>query len=405
MGEGRYGCISLFSGAMGLDIGLERSGRIRTLMAVELNSAACATIRANRDAGRIGCPGMRIHEGDVRALSPEHCLKSLSLGPGGLDLLVGGPPCQAFSSAGRRGSVTDPRGGMAWQFIRFLEAAQPKAFLIENVRGILSAPLVRGGDPDDPDAQPGSVIRQLAKDLMAVAGGPYRLDILVCNVLNHGAPQSRERILIIGNRLGRTAPMPSVTHGPEAGQSPYRTLGHALRGLEDPEPEVLDFSPRKKRFLALVPPGGNWRSLPEPLQRESMGAAFAATGGRSGWWRRLSHDLPCPTLLTIPNHSSTAMCHPDATRALSLAECAAVQGFPRDWEFKGKLAERYAQVGNAVPVRLGELAGEILLAILDGTAPLVDPGEAPGTVRVTQVGPYARTHTWGGSRRGKAKAS
>src|SRR5207247_2253581 len=91
---------------------------------------------------------------------------------------------------------------------------------------------------------------------------------------------------------------------------PFRTLGEALAGLVDPNPIVMDFSPRKKSYLAMVPPGSNWRSLPEEIARESMGKAFLAKGGRSGWWRRLTFDLPCPTIVTMPNHAGTALCHP-----------------------------------------------------------------------------------------------
>ena len=109
---------------------------------------------------------------------------------------------------------------------------------------------------------------------------------------------------------------------------------------------VLDFSPRKKKYLAMVPPGGNWRSLPVAIQKESMGKAWHAKGGRSGWWRRLNFDLPSPTLVTMPNHAGTALCHPTLLRALTLKEYALIQEFPEGWEFCGTPAEQYAQVGT-----------------------------------------------------------
>ena len=140
-------------------------------------------------------------------------------------------------------------------------------------------------------------------------------------------------------------------------KQPWATLRNAIGDLQEETPLVLDFSPRKKSFLALVPPGSNWRSLPVELQRESMGRAWHAKGGRSGWWRRLTFDLPCPTLVTMPNHASTALCHPVETRALSLREYARIQEFPDEWEFSGTVSEQYRQVGNAVPTRLGKIAG------------------------------------------------
>jgi DNA (cytosine-5)-methyltransferase 1 len=99
----------------------------------------------------------------------------------------------------------------------------------------------------------------------------------------------------------------------------------------------MDFSPRKKEYLSMVPEGSNWRSLPVEVQKESMGWAWHAKGGRSGWWRRLSFDLPCPTLVTMPNHAGTALCHPTEVRALTLKEYALIQEFPSDWEkLRGK---------------------------------------------------------------------
>ena len=158
----------------------------------------------------------------------------------------------------------------------------------------------------------------------------------------------------------------------------------------------MDFSPRKKNFLSRVPPGSNWRSLPKSLQQESMGRAWFAKGGRSGWWRRLSYDLPCPTLVTMPNHASTALCHPSDVRALTLREYAAIQEFPFEWEFKGTASQQYAQVGNAVPVRLGEVAGEVISSSLDQLAARKwrPYSNAPEPYRVIYVQSHVRTRQW-----------
>jgi DNA (cytosine-5)-methyltransferase 1 len=136
-------------------------------------------------------------------------------------------------------------------------------------------------------------------------------------------------------------PFPLPTHSEQRGGRqgslfdappllPFRTVGDAIRELRDDDPVILDFSPRKKRYLGMVKPGGNWRTLPLEVQKESMGAAWHTKGGRSGWWRRLSYDLPFPTVVTMPNHASRAMCHPEEVRALTLRECASIQEFPSD---------------------------------------------------------------------------
>lgn len=412
----KYNTISLFSGAMGLDIGLEKTGRFDVLACVEKEAAFCNTIRANRDAGRLR-PDLKVFEGDISDVDPLEILDAVGLKPGEVDLLVGGPPCQSFSTAGRRRTVSDPRGTLLWQFLRCVDAMQPRFFLMENVRGLLSAAIrhrpiakrpEKGGPPLEPDEEPGSVVRLFAEDLQSLDRA-YHMDCFEVNAVNYGAPQLRERALFLGNRYDSVVDFPDPTHGrpdwedPEPGLfdakeplQPWQTLGDAIGGLNDPGEVIMDFSPRKKEFLSMVPPGSNWRSLPVEVQHESMGRAWHAKGGRSGWWRRLSFDLPCPTLVTMPNHASTSLCHPIEVRALSLLEYALIQEFPRDWVFCGSTHEQYAQAGNAVPVRLGEVAGEVVASALDKLAardwqPYPDK---PDAYRVVYVQSHVRTRQW-----------
>ena len=412
MTTAKYRAISLFSGGMGLDIGLEQTGRFDVLAAVEEKSAFCKTIETNRDASLTSCGNMVVYHTDIRNLNPTKVMADLDLQSGEVDLLVGGPPCQSFSTTGRRRTVQDPRGTLLWRFLQYVAEVRPKFFVMENVRGLMSAALrhrpiedrpEHGGPPLEPDEEPGSVVRAFVEDL----NGEYRLDCFEVNAVNYGAPQLRERAIFIGNRFNRLTEFPEPTHGqdsqpvqPElfAKQSllPFRTLGDALHGLHDPDPIVMDFSPRKKEILAMVPTGGNWRTLPEAIAMESMGQAYFAKGGRSGWWRRLSFDLPCPTIVTMPNHAGTALCHPIEVRALSLRECARVQEFPDEWVFCGRTSEQYAQIGNAVPIRLGRVIGNLLAAQLDALYAsdfLVAAGH-PSPFRVVYVKSHIRTRQW-----------
>lgn len=419
MADKRYTVLSLFSGAMGLDLGLEKTGRYRFLACLEKEPVFCDTIRLNRDKGRLPAQ-LKIYEGDIAAFDPHKIMRELSLKPGDLDLLVGGPPCQAFSTAGRRKSVEDPRGTLLWQYLRFVEALQPKFFLMENVRGLVSAALRhrslaqrpdQGGAVLADDEKPGSVIRLFVNDLQKLNGNSYHMDGFEVNAVNYGAPQIRERVLFIGNRFGRQIDFPDPTHGPDeradnAGTDdlfdspkklfPWKTLRDAIADLKETNPEVSDFSPRKKSFLELIPEGGNWRALPEHLQKESMGKAFYAKGGRSGWWRRLTYDLPCPTLVTMPNHASTSLCHPTETRALSVLEYARIQEFPDNWEFAGKTAQKYTQIGNAVPTRLGFIAGNIIAKQLDQLKKIgIDENiRTTENYRIVYVQSHVRTRKW-----------
>lgn len=382
MPKSKYRVVSLFSGAMGLDLGLEATGRYELVACVEIEPSFCETIRTNVAAGLVSGNPIVI-QSDISALSVDELLQITGLKSGEIDLLVGGPPCQSFSTAGKRQTVQDPRGTLLWDFLRFVEGLRPKFFVMENVRGLLSAavrhrPIAdrpeNGGPPLEWEEEPRSVVKLFANDLQKIAGGPYHMDCFEVNAVNYGAPQLRERVLFIGNRFNARVDFPKPTHGPGTKDSqdlfesqllPWKTLRDAIGGLMDPGKVVMDFSPRKKEFLSKVPPGSNWRSLPTSLQKESMGAAWFAKGGRSGWWRRLTFDLPCPTLVTMPNHASTALCHPTETRALTVKEYARIQEFPDNWTICGTAAQQYKQIGNAVPTRLGKVAGEVISNSLD----------------------------------------
>jgi DNA (cytosine-5)-methyltransferase 1 len=419
MSKPKYNVVSLFSGAMGLDIGLERTGRFRIVACVEKETAFCKTIRSNKEAGKLD-KKLVIFERDITNIAPEEILKATGLNVGEIDVLAGGPPCQSFSTAGKRGTTDDPRGTLLWQFLRFVEVLKPKFFLMENVRGLLSAALhhrpiakrpVKGGLQLQPDEEPGTVIQLFAQDLEKIKDSPYHMDCFEVNAVNYGAPQLRERVFFIGNRYNVKVDFPDPTHGTKETTKPlqpllfsdesvsllpWKTLREAIADIQEDNPVIMDFSPRKKFYLSMVPEGSNWRSLPVEIQKESMGKAWHAKGGRSGWWRRLSYDLPCPTLVTMPNHASTALCHPTEVRALTLREYARIQEFPDDWVVCGKTHEQYAQIGNAVPVRLGQVAGEVIAENLEilKRRKWQKLSTKPEAYRIIYIQSHVRTRQW-----------
>jgi len=134
--------------------------------------------------------------------------------------------------------------------------------------------------------------------------------------------------------------------------------------LPEEPPEFYRFCPSKEKYLGQVPEGGNWRDLPEGIRKEALGKAYDSWGGRSGFFRRLSFDKPSPALTTRPDSKATSLCHPTDLRPLSVQEYARVQEFPDGWAFAGTVRKKYEQVGNAVPLGLGEAAGHAVLTAM-----------------------------------------
>lgn len=380
--------ISLFSGAMGLDLGLEQAG-IQTLMCNEIDVDAVKTIRANR-------PKLKVFDKSIADLTKEEILEQAK--GKDIDLVVGGPPCQSFSVFGNRKGVQDLRGQLIFEYFRIVKEVQPKAFIMENVRGLLSIPIVskKDFDPESMDVsvtKKGSLIHYLFTLFEDIG---YRIDCYVVNSVNYGAPQIRERVIIIGNRFGLATdfPEPEYSNRPQDNLPAFRTLGDAIgEGFEDPCPEVLNFSPRKLKYLSMVPSGGNWRSLPVEVQKESMGKSWYLKGGRSAYWRKLSFEFPSPTVVTMPNHAGTSMCHPTELRAISVGEAAAIQEFPRDWSFQGSTASKFKQIGNAVPVRLGFVAGETVSRLIERINSNHKDDKVPSH-RIIHLRPHVRTRTF-----------
>ena len=393
--------ISLFSGAMGLDIGLERAG-FTCVACNEIDPLAIETIRANK-------PTLPIVTRSAELLSREMLSEAAGFEVRDIDLVVGGPPCQAFSVFGQRRGLRDGRGRLIFEFQRVVGEVMPKIFLMENVRGLHSMPLMpTNATADDVNIpgehkKPGSLLRELVRGFEAFG---YHVDCYLVNAVNYGAPQIRERLLCIGNRFDLEAkfPIPRFSNRHEDALPPFRTLRDAIgNGFADPDPSMMNFSARKLRYLAMVPPGGNWRSLPLNIQKESMGKSWYLKGGRSAYWRKLSWDFPSPTVVTMPNHAGTSMCHPDELRALTVGEMAAIQEFPCDWIFSGSATDKCRQIGNAVPPRLGEVAGEAVMNLLLRCNSAAPPKEAKrSTSKVIHLRPHVRTRTY--FKNGEAKS-
>jgi DNA (cytosine-5)-methyltransferase 1 len=359
--------ISLFSGALGLDLGLEKAD-FSTEVCVEINDFCKKTIEANRE--HLRKPNVPIL-GDITELSPREILKAAGLKPGEATIVSGGPPCQSFSTAGRRKSIGDPRGSLFKNFIDVVEKAQPRFFIMENVKGVISAaikhrPLAeREKRPLEPEEELGSAYKVILGEFDRIK---YKYVEGILDAVNYGVPQFRERLIIIGSRDHEDIFLPNPTHFMHHQEPSYRwkTLEEAIKDLEpDPGPHGR-FSSERAKYLKRVPSGGNWRNLKKSDIPKAMGGAYNAEGGKMGFYRRLHYKQPCPTLVTSPLHKGTMLCHPVFTRPLSVKEYARIQQFPPEWAFNGNLTEGYKQIGNAVPIGLGYAIGMAIRSVING---------------------------------------
>ena len=329
--------IELFAGAGGLALGLEQAG-FKHIGLVELDKAAAQTLITNR-------PKWNVLNEDVEKVAERDLEKEFGIVKYELDLLSGGAPCQSFSYAGKRLGLDDVRGTMFYHYATFLHKLQPKMFLFENVKGLLSHDKGRTYE----------TILGIFED------EGYVTVHQILNAWDYGVPQKRERLITVGIRadlvdeVNFSFPKPH-TYKP--------TLRDIQLDVQPSEEECARYSENKAKVFALVPAGGYWKNIDPAIAKEYMKTCWFMGGGRTGILRRISLDEPCLTVLTNPGMKQTDRCHPLEVRPFSYRENARIQTFPDDWEFCGKLSERYKQVGNAVPVNLAKEIGiEILKSL------------------------------------------
>jgi len=349
--------VSLFSGAMGLDLGLAEAG-LQIAVAQDIDSWCVETIRRNTSHPVV--------LGDIRELIAKDpgcsfLLNAASLATGEAFAVVGGPPCQAYSTAGRRLGSDDVRGSLYEQFIHVVTTLQPRFFVMENVKGLLSMPSI----PDNPLSPP--LVNEIIRRFQEIG---YRVVHGLLDAVHYGVPQFRERFVIIGSRDNEPVFLPAPSHFQMHQEKSLRwqTLRDAIAGLESEPGLCAKFSPRILTYLRHVPEGGNWRMLPAEMVREAMGGAYESGGGKVGFYRRLKYDEPSPTLVTSPIQKATILCHPTEFRPLSVREYMKIQQFPDGWKLQGATADCYRQIGNAVPIGLGRAIGSMLRAVAEGNS-------------------------------------
>jgi len=330
-----YHVVELFAGAGGLALGLEKAG-LKCKLLNELEHWPCETLRKNR-------PNWNVVEQDVSQLDFTPFL-------GKIDVVTGGFPCQAFSYAGKKLGLQDARGTLFYEFARAVKEIQPLIALGENVRGLVAHENGRTL------AGMISILDDLGYDVVPPQ---------VLKAIHYRVPQKRERLFLVAIKRGS-----GITFDYPRPSKEIYCLKDALKagrlyGQDVPASAGQAYPKRKAEILALVPPGGYWRDLPEKIQKEYMMKSYYLGGGKTGMARRMSWNEPSLTLTCSPAQKQTERCHPDETRPFTVREYARIQTFPDDWEFIGPIGSQYKQIGNAVPVNLAFHVGIELIRSLN----------------------------------------
>lgn len=322
-----FNFIEVCAGGGGLSSGLIKAGFYPILLN-DNNNDCCKTLRHNH-------PDTNVIYGSMDKIDYSSYVNNI-------DLLTGGVPCQSFSQAGLRKGLEDPRGDLMMKFIEIINLINPKIFMIENVKGLLTHD---GGKTIE------KIINMLNKS------NKYNITYKCLDSSKYNVPQKRERVFIIGV-------IKSISHKYEF---PPECLTKVI--LKDvlynvPDSIGAKYNEEKIKLFKMIPQGGCWVNLPENLQKEYLGNSYNSGGGKRGILYRLSMEKPCLTLLCTPSQKQTERCHPLEERPLTIREYARIQTFDDSYQFIGSMNSQYKQIGNAVPVELAKYIGISLLQLL-----------------------------------------
>ena len=342
--------LDLFCGAGGLSYGFEKAG-FSVVLGIDNDAKAIETFKKNHSGSDAICGDItQIHYKDIQE----------KIGDKKIDVIIGGPPCQGFSLSGPR-NFDDPRNKLYLSYIRLVKEINPRAFVIENVPGL--ATLFKGA------------VLENIKERFADMG--YNIKYKILNADDYGVPQSRKRIIIVGTKgIEGEFEYPAVNANKvtcHMALSDLPTLENTL-GEEEQEYSIgpqneyqklmransekvynhiaANHSDKVKKIISLVPPGKNYKSLPEEY-RNSRNFHVA--------WTRFPDDAPAPTIDTGHRHHF----HYKYNRVPTVRECARLQSFPDDFIFLGNKTQQFRQVGNAVPPIMAQEIAKKVKEILE----------------------------------------
>lgn len=351
---------SLFTGAGGFDLGVGQAG-FSTVYAVEYDGTAVATLNRNRERFFPELPETRPI--DITQVNPFDLMDEARVEPEQVDLLFGGPPCVAFSKSGfhleykREGR--DPKANLLTDYLRFLDAIRPATFMLENVFGLAYR------------NKNASFFEAL---LTGIRGLGYSVTYGVLNAADHGVPQNRQRLFVIGARDGQELQLPAPTHWGQHERRirpdnvdellPHVTAADALADLDTTPEDQEVVSGKYGHLLADIPPGGNYL-----YYTAKMGYPNPMFEWRSRYWTfllKLDPNRPASTIQGQPG-PYVGPFHWDSRR-LRTPELKRLQGFPDDFDIEGTRNQVQLQVGNSVPPRLGSIVADAIKRQIAGEA-------------------------------------
>ncbi|MCD4829377.1 MAG: DNA cytosine methyltransferase [Candidatus Cloacimonetes bacterium] len=361
MNNGAKKSISLFSGAGGMDIGIQDSG-FEILAEIEFDEHCCSTLRTNAKKQK---RNTLVIQADIRDIDPQVLMKDLNLKKGSLDLLFGGPPCQSFSLAGKQLGLRDERGLLLFEIIRFANIMRPKVILLEQVKGLLSSK----GNTN----KRGEVIEKFLRELEAINYTPKWRVILAAD---YGVPQLRERLFVVATHGQNGFVFPEPTYAPPKDcrglfhYEPHVGIGEVIKGLGKPDPKIrgktvyerldshVDVTPPRDRERIAQVPEGSYLSAQTHLSKDLR---CSLTPKDTTKYLRLHRKRPSNTL-----RCGEIFYHPVEDRYLTPREYMRIHGYPDDYILKGPIRSRtgsvknldqHRQIANSVPPPLANLIG------------------------------------------------
>ena len=336
--------LSLFSGAGGLDIGFCQES-FKIVACIEIDQDACDTLAAN--AGKHLEKSTKIYCKDITKIAPDQLRKEI----GEIDFMIGGPPCQSFSAAGRRAGggygVNDTRGSLFWYYAQLIKEFQPKGFLFENVKGILQANKKSDWD----------TIQASFSEL------GYNLNHTIIDAADFGTPQHRERLILVGLREQASFQFPRPSHGPNSiTNQPFLTPRTAFEDIDDPYEVVPKYSGKYGHLLVNIPPGFNYLFYTERMSHPTP--LFAWRSKFSGFLYKLDPDEPTKTLVAHQGKYDGPFHW--RNRKLTIPELIRIQGYPSSYEFVGSKISVQKQIGNSVAPKMGRALAKAVAKQLFG---------------------------------------